>query len=99
MGRIQVCRWHVWDEGKLERLCAGRVSHHGRDMREAGDSCGAQPSLARDQLISAIGRCAHDDRLQHAVLSDGRGELGRLVVVESAPGLMGVAVDPVERGL
>ena len=60
--------------------------------------CGGPPAaLPGDQLVAAVIRRPDQDRLQDAMLRDGRGELAERVLVEGQAGLVRVRVDAVDR--
>ena len=57
-----------------------------RDQLEAGDARGAQPALARDQLVAAARQRPDHDRLEHAARADGLGQLLESDLVEVCRG-------------
>src|SRR5207248_11174940 len=94
---IQVGSLDVLDQRKLKHARIRAVANHGRNRRQAGLSRGTDATLTRDQLVSAIRAGPHHDRLNHTMLDDRRGELCKLLIVESSPGLMWIARDPTDR--
>ncbi len=96
--RVEVGALDVLDERDLELVAIRELADERRDALEAREPGGAHAALAGDELV-AVERLGDEDRLQHAVLADARGELLEAGVVDVAPRLVRVRRDPGERDL
>src|SRR5438034_6770234 len=87
--RGQVLALDVLDQRELEAVLGPRLAHDHRDPLEPGAQRGAQPPLARDQLV-APRDAARDQRLEESVAADRVGQEPERLVVEVAARLLGV---------
>ena len=99
LDRVEVRALEVLDERDLELVAVGELADDGRDPLEAGRDRGrADAALAGDELV-AVERLGDEDRLEHAVLADARGELVEARLVDASARLVRVRPDPRERDL
>ena len=96
LDRAEVRPLEVLDEGELELVAIRELADDRRDALEAGQLAGAESPFAGDELVAVEG-LGHEDRLEHAVLADARGQALELGVVHALAGLARVGADPVER--
>ena len=87
----------VLDQGIAQEILVVGVAQHDGDGGEARRLRRSQAPLPRDQLVAAVVRPPHDERLQDPDLSDRRGECRERLVVEVGPGLLRVRRDRVDR--
>ena len=87
----------VLDDGDLERRVVVDVLDDGPDLAQPGDLRGAPSTLSGDQLVATFDTRPDEDRLEDAVLRDGRGQLQQRLLVERQTRLVRVGVDPVDR--
>ena len=64
---------------------------------EAGQPRRTPATLAGDQLVAVGTDRANEDRLEDAVLADGRGQFVEGVFVELEAWLLGIGLDVIER--
>ncbi len=96
--RGDVLALQVLDDRDLERGLVVELGHDGGDRLALCQARGAPAPLAGDQLVLRAHR-PHQDRLQHAVLPDGIGELGQRVLLVGEARLRRVGQDLVDRDL
>ena len=89
---VQVGPLDVLDEGRLEDLLVVEGDDVDRHLGEPGFLRGAQPALARDELVAVVD-LPHHQRLQNAVVLDARREGREFLPVELLAGLVGVIRD------
>ena len=97
LDRVEVLAHHVLDEGERERLALIGAAHdcgHGLEASLIGRTPAA---LAGDDLVAAVGRRAHDDRLHDAVLLDRPCEVVERVLVEGPARLARVRLHLINR--
>jgi hypothetical protein len=97
--RVQVLTLDVLDERHLEKVALGLLlPPDDRDLRQARQRGRPPPPLPGDDLeLFAPG--GHDDRLDDALLPDGRGELRERALRELAAGLEPVGNEPADLDL
>ncbi len=96
--RIKVRALDVLHESDLELVAVGKLAHDGGDAIESGEASRSDAPLPGDQLVS-VDRPRYEDRLEDAVLTDARGKLLELGLVDVAPGLERIRLDPGKRDL
>ena len=98
--RRQVGADHVLDEGEFEHVPRGNILDHDRHRVKAGEPSGTPATLAGDQgVASLVGAGRDDERLDHAVHADRRGQRVQFVGIHGGPRLEGVGFDSVNRHL
>src|SRR4029079_7912144 len=75
--RVEILALKVLDHGELADALVVELEDPGGDFGELGLDAGAEPALARDELVAAV-EAADQDRLEHSVLAQGVGERGDL---------------------
>jgi hypothetical protein len=92
LDRVEVLSLEVFDQCELELGPLVEMTDDRRDPIEAGLGRRADPPLTGHQLIAVDG-LGHEDRLQHAVLADARGQGRELSWVETPARLIRVRPD------
>ncbi len=99
--RVQVGALDVFDDGDLQHVEVVQLAHQHRHRVQPGALGRAPAPLARNDLILArsAGGGPHQDRLQHALLADRRGQLLQLGFAEAAARLVRIAAEKLDRHL
>ena len=93
LDRIEIDPVQVLHQGLLERLGVFGCPNHCGDHGQACTLRGAPSSFSGDQLVLAVARRAHEDRLQYAELANRSGQRVEIVVGEGLPWLERVRPD------
>ncbi len=96
---VEVLAVEVLDERLLHHGEVVGLADDGRDGVEARSMTGPPAALAGDELEPPALQRAHQDRLEHADLTDRRRQLAERVLVEGRPRLVGVGLDAGHREL
>ena len=96
--RVQVGTLEVLDQGELEAVPVVHLADHGGDPLQAGQLGRPEAPLPGDELV-AVEQLRHEDRLEHAVLTDALGKALDLGLVGALPRLVRVRTDARERDL
>ena len=94
--RVQVLALQVFNERELHDLAFGKIAHHGGHFLHAGHAGGAPAPFPGHDLVAAADQRPHQQRLQHAVLGNGLGQLGEGSVVEVLARLRAVRLNLVD---
>src|SRR5690606_20144440 len=78
---VQVFPLKVLDDGDLEGLLVGKITHYRGNRRQARTLCCAKPTLACHDLVTAVDRPDHD-RLEDTAFGNRGGQLGYGGLVE-----------------
>ena len=93
---VEVGALQVLDQAEDQLLVvAGVAAHDGGHGPQPGQTRGAPPALAGDQLIS-VAQGSHQQGLQHAVHADGFRQLAKRLGVETRPHLLARGLDLVD---
>ena len=90
--RAQLLALDVLDQGQLEQAVVGHVTHDDRDRGQACLLGGAPAPLAGDDLEPGA-QAAHEDRLHHPALADGRGQLAQARGIHGRARLEGIGIE------
>ena len=80
---VEIFALEIFHQGELHSLMIAGVTHQDRHSAQAGAHGGAPTALAGDQL-EAVVLGANDQRLNNALIANGRGEFFDLRFIESA---------------
>ena len=97
---VEVLALEVLDQGGGHGLAVAEIADHDRDLVQRHELGGAPAALAADDLVEAAvaaGLGADQDRLQHAVLADGIGELLKGRGLHGAARLEGAGFQHLDR--
>ena len=83
LDRVEVRPLHVLDNRDLERVLVGKIPDDRRQLVQLSQLRSPPTPLAGDDLITPACRIGpHHDRLHHALLPDGLGKLGQILLAE-----------------
>jgi hypothetical protein len=97
--RVEVLARHVFDQRRLHPRRLVLVAQERRDLGQPGLPGRAPATLARDQLIAAVGEGPHDHRLDHAGLGNRLCQGRDRVRVDATARLLRVGPDQLDGDL
>ncbi len=90
---IEILPLEVLDHSQLRGLPVGELPNDSGHLFQSRHPGGTPAPFPRHQLIPAAGQRPYQQGLQHAVLSDGGGQVAQRSLVELLAGLIPVGLD------
>jgi hypothetical protein len=91
--RIEILPMQIFDQRHLDGLLVVERLDDRWNFLQSNSLCRSPPSLSGDQLIDPVGDRAHDHRLDHAQMLDGRFELFQRALVDRLARLVSAGLD------